>query len=85
MFLKGRYILSPQWKIIKLPDKSSTVRMRRKLKKFRRLLDDGRMSYLDVRTAYQSWRGNYKKRFNAYYRVCNIDSVYDSVILQNTF
>ena len=85
MFLKGRYILSPQGKIIKLPDKSSTVRMRRKLKKFRRLLDDGKMSYLDVRTAYQSWRGNYKKRFNAYYRVRNMDSVYNSVILQNTF
>ena len=85
MFLKGRYILSPQGKIIKLPDKSSTVRMRRKLKKFRRLLDDGKMSYLDVRTAYQSWRGNYKKRFNAYYRVHNMDSVYNSVILQNTF
>lgn len=85
VFLKGRYILSSTGKIIKLAGKSSTTRMRRKLKKFKRLLDAGNMSYLDVRTAYQSWRGNYKKRFNAYYRVCDMDKLYNSIILQDTF
>lgn len=80
LFLKGRYILSQTGKIIKLPGKSSTTRMRRKLKKFKCLLDSGKMSLLDVYTAYQSWRGNYKRRFNAYYRVCNMDKVYNSII-----
>jgi hypothetical protein len=35
----------------------------------------------DLRTAYQSWRGNYKKRFNAYYRVRFMDKLYNELFI----
>jgi hypothetical protein len=80
-FLKGKYILLPAGKVLRRPCKDSTKRMRRKLKKFRALIENGRMDYHDLRTAYQSWRGNYKKRFNAYYRVRFMDKLYNELFI----
>ncbi len=82
-FLKGRYILTETGKIICLPQKSATTRMRRKLKKFKKLIAAEKMTYSDLRTAYQSWRGNYMRRFNAYHRVRNMDALYNSIVLDN--
>jgi hypothetical protein len=81
-FLKGKYRLLPSGKVLRLPGKESTKRMRRKLKKFKALLDAGRMSYRDVYAAYQSWRGNYKKRFNASYRILRMDSLYNDLFIK---
>jgi hypothetical protein len=80
-FLKGKYILLPSGKVLRRPCKDSTKRMRRKLKKFRALIDCGKMDFKDLRTAYQSWRGNYKKRFNAYYRVRFMDRLYNGLFI----
>jgi hypothetical protein len=80
-FLKGKYILLPSGKVLRRPCKDSTKRMRRKLKKFRDLIDSGRMDYGDLRTAYQSWRGNYKKRFNAYHRIRFMDKLYSELFI----
>jgi hypothetical protein len=80
-FLKGKYILLPSGKVLRRPCKDSTKRMRRKLKKFRALIDCGRMDYGDLRTAYQSWRGNYKRRFNAYHRVRFMDKLYNELFI----
>jgi hypothetical protein len=80
-FLKGKYILLPSGKVLRRPCKDSTKRMRRKLKKFRALIDGNRMDYHDLRTAYQSWRGNYKKRFNAYHRVRFMDKLYNELFI----
>jgi hypothetical protein len=82
-FLKGKYVLLESGKILRLPDKDSTKRMRRKLKKFKSLLDEGKMSYKDLQTSYQSWRGNYRRRFNAYHRVQNIDKLYNDLFIKN--
>jgi hypothetical protein len=84
-FLKGKYVLLASGKILRRPCKDSTKRMRRKLKKFKPLIDSGRMKFPDLRSAYQSWRGNFKKRFNAYYRVRFMDKLYyDLFISKNT-
>lgn len=80
-FLKGKYILLPSGKILRRPCKDSTKRMRRKLKKFRALMDNGRMDCHDLRTAYQSWRGNYKRRFNAYHRIRFMDKLYNELFI----
>lgn len=53
-FLKVRYIVRGA-KTIKLLARSSAVRMRRKLKKFTRLVRDGKMTMDDVFTSIQSW------------------------------
>jgi hypothetical protein len=82
-FLKGKYILLPSGKVLRRPCKDSTKRMKRKLKKFRNLIDIGKMNYSDLRSAYQSWRGNYKKRFNAYRRVGFMDKLYGELFIEN--
>jgi hypothetical protein len=76
-FLKGIYSLSETGKIIRRAYPDSRKRMRRKLKKFKSLIEKGKMSYKDIYTAYQSWRGNYVKRFDAFHTVKRMDSLYD--------
>jgi retron-type reverse transcriptase len=80
-FLKGKYRLLPSGKVLRLPDKDSTKRMRRKLTKFTALIKAGKMSFADLRTAYQSWRGNYMKRFNAHYRIGYMDKLYNELFI----
>jgi hypothetical protein len=78
-FLKGRYILLESGKILRLPGKDSTARMRRKLKKFKALINSGAMNVQDLRIACQSWRGNFMKRFNGYYRIKHMDALYNKL------
>jgi hypothetical protein len=81
-FLKGIYILNEKGKIIRRADPQSRKRMRQKLKKFIRLLAIGHMSVYDIYTAYQSWRGNYLKRFDAYHTVRRMDGMYNSLFVK---
>jgi hypothetical protein len=55
--------------------------MKRKLKKFKTLLEAGKMGFEDIRAAYQSWRGAFKKRFQAYKKVSRIDAYYDDLFI----
>lgn len=48
------------------PYKKNIVQMRKKLKTFRRWVDEGRMTTADVRTSVQSWKGHQLK-FNSYW------------------
>lgn len=57
-FLKVKYAISPTGRIIRKIDRGSIIRMRRKLKKFRRLVDVGEMSLHDVSLAFKTWYGN---------------------------
>ena len=82
-FLKGKYALLPCGRIHRRPRKETTKRMRRKLRKFKTLVDSGKMSFHDLRAAYQSWRGNYKRRFNAYYHVRYMDKLYASLFFSH--
>jgi len=81
IFLKGRYSLTASGRIIKRPCRGSTVRMRKRLKRFRHLLDIKKMSRWDVYSSYESWRGTYRRRFHAYYRVGKMDALYNQLFL----
>jgi hypothetical protein len=81
-FLKGKYRLLPSGKVLRLPGKESAKRMRRKLKKFKALIDAGKMDWCDLRCAYQSWRGNYRRRFNAYHGIGYMDKLYFDLFLK---
>ncbi|GHU11405.1 hypothetical protein FACS1894151_11070 [Spirochaetia bacterium] len=80
-FLKGIYTLTETGKIIARADPASRKRMRRKLRKFKKLLDTGKMALSDAYTAYQSWRGNYIKRFDAYHTVERMDGLYNRLFI----
>jgi retron-type reverse transcriptase len=81
LFLKGRYFLQDNGKVYKKATKESAKRMRRKLKSFKVLVDASRMNYQDIRVAYQSWRGNYIRRFHAYEKVKSMDKYYDALFI----
>lgn len=80
-YLKGRYILSRTGKIIKLSKGDSVLREKRKLKKFLKKIKERKMSMADVYTSYQSWRGNFKKRFNEYVKVKRMDKLYNELFI----
>ncbi|MDR2096551.1 MAG: RNA-directed DNA polymerase [Treponema sp.] len=81
VFLKGKYILLENGKVIRKPDKAAGKRERRKLKKFKGLLEREKIHYSDIRTAYQSWRNNFMKRFDAYHTVRRIDLLYNRLFI----
>lgn len=81
-FLKGKYVLTESGRIPRLPNKKSARRMRRKLRKFKALVDTGKMSFEDLRAAYQSWRGNFKQRFNSHYCILRMDALYNELFIK---
>jgi retron-type reverse transcriptase len=82
VFLKGKYSLTESGRIVRRASRDSAVRMRRKLRKFKGLLDAGRMQYADIRASYQAWRNGYMKRFNDFYKICKIDRLYDELFIK---
>jgi hypothetical protein len=83
-FLKGKYVLTETGRVLRLPCKDSAIRMKRKLKKFKTLFEAGKMDIQDIRTSYQSWRGAYKKRFQAFRKIQKIDRLYDDLFIQGS-
>lgn len=60
VFMKVRYRVTSTGKVIRTLTRAGIVRMRRKLKKFRRLVDDGRITLDDVYNSMQSWLAHSK-------------------------
>jgi hypothetical protein len=81
-FLKGKYSLTESGRVIRRASRDAAVRMRRKLRKFKGLLDAGKMHYADIRSSYQAWRNGYMKRFNDFYKITKIDRLYDELFIQ---
>ena len=74
-FLKTRFYLTDTGKVILKPCRDSVVRMRRKLKAFKPMVDRGEMEFEDVRISYNSWRG-YVMHKNTYRTVQNMDKLF---------
>ena len=74
-FLKTHFILTRTGKIIRKPHKKNITLMRRKLKKFKRWVEDGKMTFEDVTTSWCSWRGHQLK-FNSYWARQRIHDLY---------
>ncbi|MBR6570426.1 MAG: hypothetical protein IKK75_08245 [Clostridia bacterium] len=67
-FLKVRYAITRTGAIIRKIVRDSIIRMRRKLKKFRRMVDQGEIPLNDVFTAFSSWYGNTKQVADTYHQ-----------------
>ena len=81
-WLKCRFYITKNGKVIRKIYKKSIVRERRKLKKFVPLLERGVMTYTDVRTAYQSWCA-YAKNFSAWHTLQNMGRLYDKLFIDS--
>lgn len=60
VFLKTRFVLLKSGKVLRLPAHKSAVAMRRKLKKFKKWVETGRMVFSEVRQSFNSWKGHMK-------------------------
>lgn len=74
-FLKIKYNLTETGKIIKRPARDNITRQRRKMKKFRKLVDEGAISIEDARNEVKSWLGA-NENLNAYQTRQNIRQLY---------
>lgn len=80
MFLKTRYILTDTGKIIKKPYKKYISMTRRRLKKFKKMFDNGIMSYEDIYLSYQAWRSFISKK-NSFNIIKNMDKLFNNLFL----
>lgn len=64
-FLKRRFILTDTGAVIIKPARSGITKMYRKMRTFKRWLDEGKMSYKDIRASFVSWQGHLQN-CNAY-------------------
>lgn len=81
-FLKTKIYLTDTGKIIRKPCHKAVVRERRKLKKQKKLVDEGLMTFADVRCSYSSWKGSMKHR-NARRTVHAMDKLFDSLFIES--
>lgn len=79
-YLKTRFYLLDTGKIVRKIYKKSITRQRRKLKKFKVLLEKGIMNYSDVYASWQSWK-SYANTFSAWHTVQNMAKLYDSLFI----
>lgn len=78
-FLKKRFCLLNNGKIIIKLSADSITRMRRKLKKFEGLYHKGKMTFEHIETSYKSWRG-FALQYNSYQSVKRLDEYYNELI-----
>ena len=78
-FLKKRFFLMDNGKIIVKLSADSITRMRRKLKKYEGLYNAGKISLENIETSYKSWRG-FALQYNSYNSVQRLDEYYKELI-----
>ncbi len=81
-FMKIRYRLTPTGKIIKRMMPDAFTRERRRLQKYRGLLDKGRMTRREIANNYQSFRGN-AKDFDSHRSLKRLDEIYNELFVNN--
>ena len=82
-FLKSQFFLTCTGRVILKAGRESIVRQRRKLKKFRKFMDKGLMTYGHIYNSYMSWRG-YIGHKNAYRTIQNMDSLFSTLFLRRS-
>ena len=80
-WLKVRFYLLPSGRVVKKIYKRSVTKMRQKLKKFKRLVESGRMMAEDVHTSWQSWKG-YAMHFDAWHTVRSLETLYNRLFVE---
>lgn len=77
-FLKIKYRITESGRIMRIPVKKNFVRERRKLKSFKKLLDNNKMTLREIEEQYGSWRGNLVK-FDCHNSLLNMDRLFYSL------
>ena len=75
IFLKTKFNITSKGKILKRLTRTNIVRMRRKLKRFKNLLDKGILTLDNIKVSYISWKG-YALKKDSYTTVKNMDNLF---------
>lgn len=75
VFLQCNFRITKTGKVVVKPSKKNALRLRKKLKKFKKFLDKGIITYIDVRNTYESWKG-YLKGSDCYLMKKNMENFY---------
>ena len=82
-FLKQRIWLNTDGRITHKPIKKNITRERRKLKSFKKKLDNGEMNYkTDIEQQYKSWRKTQLK-YNCKLKIHNTDKMYENLFKES--
>lgn len=90
-FLKVRWNLTETGKVIARLNKETITRERRKLKKFKEMLDAGRITMKEIEEQYQSWKGDKtgpavpgkRIHFYSYHTMQRMDQLYNELFINN--
>ena len=81
-FLKTKFNLTDTGKVLKRLTRANVVRTRRKLKKFKNMLDSKELTYEQINISYNSWKG-YAKHKDSYKTVKNMNKLYNELFINN--
>lgn len=79
-WLKVRFFLTKSGKVIRKIYRRSVTRMRRKLKSFVKLVEQGILTPADVYMSWQSWKA-YARHFDAYRTIRSMGKLYDELFI----
>lgn len=80
-FLKIQYRLTETGHLVRIPVKNTFVREKRKLKSFKRMLDNGQMTFKDIQEQYKSWRGNLLK-YDCHRTLRSVDALFNDLFIK---
>ena len=66
--------------VIRRPNRKSITRERKKIKKLKNKLDNGIITFEDVRTSYASWRGSIRDK-KCYTTLQNMDKLFNKLFI----
>ena len=79
-FLKTQFFLTETGKVVKKICRDSVTRERRKLKKFAKWVNAGKMAFSRVEQQYSSWRG-YAGKKDAHETIRRMDALYNRLFI----
>lgn len=83
-FLQIKYNILPNKKILQRLSSKSITRERRKIKKYRKLVNNNQMTFLEVQNAYKSWKED-KKKFSSYNSIKNLNCLFDKLFIDGGY
>ena len=81
-YLKTRFNLLRNGEVLRRPNRKSITRERKKLKKLRKKLDDGVITFSDIRNSYESWKGSLKGK-KCYRTLQNMNKLFNELFIKN--
>ena len=81
-YLKTRFNLLRNGEVIRRPNRKSITMERKKLKKLKKKLDEGVITFSDVRNSYESWKGSLKGK-KCYRTLQNMNKLFNELFIED--